>query len=291
MRPVLGRAVLSIVVLVQSPGVCVAASAKASPSSPSKPKLESWLGRKACSIPSPAFGAESCAGLPGFIARGRQAIGGASDAKETIDRLNDFFFRFEKFQVTYDLSSADHLLPGPVLSEKRGYCVGLAAVYLILAEELDLPIHAVATPKHVFLRWDDGKFRRNIELFQEGREVPDADYLRDEKIPQESIKRGVFLASMSNKEFLGFIYQNLGVLESQQGNFKQSEKYYAKAIRLNGKLAATYYNRGNDELKQEQFQKAIRDYDKSLKLYPGDDWAMRNRKLAQGMFEKMRNAE
>jgi tetratricopeptide (TPR) repeat protein len=74
---------------------------------------------------------------------------------------------------------------------------------------------------------------------------------------------------------------DLGVLESQKGNFKESRRLYAKAIRLNGKLATAYYNRANDELKQKQYQKAVRDYDRSLKLYPTDEWAMRNRELAE----------
>ena len=69
---------------------------------------------------------------------------GAKTPTETVDLLNGFFFREEKFQVTYDLSTPAHLLPGPVLAGRKGYCVGLAAVYLMLAEELDLPIHAVA---------------------------------------------------------------------------------------------------------------------------------------------------
>jgi len=170
-------------------------------------------------------------------------------------------------------------------------CVGLATVYLILAAGLNLPIHGVATPKHVFLRWDDGKYRRNIELFQEGRAVPDEDYIREQKIPQVSIDRGVFLASLTDKGFLGFIYQNLGVLESQRGEFEKSGPDYARAIHFNPKLAAAFYNRGNDELKQRLYKKAIRDYTKSLKLYPTDAWALWNRGLAWKGLGKADKAE
>jgi tetratricopeptide (TPR) repeat protein len=259
------------------------------------PYLESWLAQRACSVVdtvSPADAPEvGCTGLDALVVRAREAVSGATTPPETIERLNRFFFQSEKFQVTYDLSSSDHLLPGPVLDGKKGYCVGLATIYLILAEELNLPIHAVATPKHVFLRWDDGKFRRNIELFQEGRQVPDKDYIREQKIPQEGIDRGVFLANLSAKEFLGFIYQNLGVLKSQRGEFEQSGKDYTEAIRLNRKLAAAYYNRGNDFLKRKQYRKAIRAYDKSLKLYPTDAWALWNRGLAWKGLGKTEKAE
>ena len=256
---------------------------------------DSWLAQRACSVvgtaPPPDTAVAGCPGLDGLVTLARQAVSGATTPAETIERLNRFFFQSEKFQVTYDLSSSDHLLPGPVIAGKRGYCVGLATIYLILAEELDLPIHAVATPKHVFLRWDDGKFRRNIELFQEGREVPDKDYIREQKIPQASIDRGVFLANLTDTEFLGFIYQNLGVLESQRDEFEESGKDYSRAIHFNSKLAAALYNRGNDELKQKSYRKAIRDYTKSLKLYPTDAWALWNRGLAWKGLREMEKAE
>jgi tetratricopeptide (TPR) repeat protein len=258
--------------------------------SESTPPPQSWFASKACSIQTQPSGADTaiqgCPGLDTFVAGARKAVAGSAGDAERIDRLNTYFFQTGTFQVTYDLSSSGHLLPGPVLAGKKGYCVGLATVYLILAKELDLPIHAVATPAHVFLRWDDGKLRRNIELFQEGREVSDQDYTRDQKIPQESIDKGVFLANLTDKEFLGFIYQNLGVLGSQRGNFEESREEYAQAIHYNPKLAAAFYNRGNDELKQKDYRKAVRDYTKSLKLYPTDAWALWNRGLAwEGLGE------
>jgi Uncharacterized conserved protein len=280
MRLALPHWLLLFALFVHSIPLCAGADANSKPAS----APESWFARKACSIqeqPSTAGATlEGCPGLDTFVGGARQAVAGSSGAAETIDRLNAYFFQTERFQVTYDLSSAAHLLPGPVLAGKKGYCVGLATVYLILAEELNLPIHAVATPKHVFLRWDDGKVRRNIELFQEGRQVPDEDYIRDQKIPQESVDDGVFLANLTDKEFLGFIYQNLGVLESQGGNLVDSGKNYARAIHFNPKLAAAFYNRGNDELKLQDYRKAIRDYTMSLKLYPTDAWALWNRGLA-----------
>jgi len=157
--------------------------------------------------------------------------------------------------------------------------VGLAAIYLALVEELHLPVHGVATPKHLFLRWDDGKFRRNIELFQKGREVRDEEYVREQKIPRESIEQGVFLADLTPKQFLGFLYQNLGVLESGRRDYEASGRDYRRAIRLDRKLAAAYYNRGNDALNQRLYRRAIGDYTRVLELYPTDVWALKNRGL------------
>jgi regulator of sirC expression with transglutaminase-like and TPR domain len=248
------------------------------------------LRRHACGFPASLIGEKNvgrCDELDPLRAKAAEAIAGAQSPPVIIDRLNHFFFDKEQFQVTYDLSSAAHLLPEPVLAGRKGYCVGLAAIYLMLAEELDLPIHGVATPKHLFLRWDDGKFRQNIELFQKGRVISDEDYIREQRIPKESLEQGVFLANLTGREFLGFLYQNTGVLESQRGAFDSSKEYYFWALARNPRLAAAYYNRGNDELKQKRYRKAIRDYTKSLELYPGDPWAMKNRELARkGLEEK-----
>lgn len=220
------------------------------------------------------------------MARARDSASGVTDLEKVVGRLNHFFFDLEKFQVTYDFSSPDHLLLDRVIAGKKGHCVGLATVYLVLAEEMGLPIHAVSTPRHVFLRWDDGKLRRNIELFQKGRDVPDEDYVREQRIPKESIERGVFMASLTREEFLGFIYQNRGVLESQRGDFEASGGDYRRALRLNPKLEAAFYNRGNDALKQKRYRKAIRDYTWALDLHPADVWALHNRGLAyEGLGE------
>ena len=111
------------------------------------------------------------------------------------------------------------------------------------------------------------------------------------KIPRESIDRGVFLANLSRKEFLGFIYQNLGVLQSQKGNYGASGRHYRKALRLNPKLAAAHSNLGNDFLKPKEYRKTIRAYDKALKLYPTDPWALQNRGLAWKGLGEMAKAE
>ncbi len=246
--------------------------------------VRSWLAERACRMSADRSPVDTpntgCPGLDGLAARAREAIRGVAEPEEVIGRLNQFFFEEEGFQPNHDLDTADHLLLGRVLLGRKGHCVGLATVYLVLAEEMGLPIHAVATPRHVFLRWDDGKFRRNIELFQKGRDVPDADYIREQRIPKESLERGVFLASLTRKEFLGFIYQNRGVLESRREDYEASGADYRRALRLNPKLEAAHYNLGNDALKQKRYRKAIRDYTRAFSLYPADVWALHNRGLA-----------
>src|SRR2546425_846140 len=107
-----------------------------------------------------------------------------------------------EIRASQDLKDPCNLLPSRVLERKQGYCVGIAALYLLLAERLDLPIHAVATPSHVFLRYDDGTTRINIETLQGGANIPDDQYIREQKIPERSIGRGIFMRNLTTNEFL-----------------------------------------------------------------------------------------
>lgn len=94
-----------------------------------------------------------------------KALHGAADGGEvTLAVLNGFVFEFHGIKASQDLHDPRNLLLSRVLDRKQGYCVGIAALYLVLAERLGLPIFAVATPSHVFLRYDDGTTRSTSRL-------------------------------------------------------------------------------------------------------------------------------
>jgi regulator of sirC expression with transglutaminase-like and TPR domain len=189
-------------------------------------------------------------------------------------------------QVSRDLHDPCNLLPPNVLERKRGYCVGIAAVYLILAERLDLPIHAVATPTHAFLRYDDDATRINIETFQNGANVPDEQYIREQKIPEASIRRGIFMRNLTTDEFMAQVHNNLGVVYSERKEYEKAAAEYQRAIDLHPLFPAAYYNHGNDLLARGQYRKAVRRFSKALRLYPTDVWALNNRGLAYLKLEK-----
>jgi len=210
----------------------------------------------------------------------RATINTSARAASTVRALNDAIFGRLGVAGSPDLKDACNLLPSRVIERKRGYCVGIAALYLALAERLDLPIFAVATPTHVLLRFDDGAARINIETLQGGADVPDAEYVREEKIPESSIRRGVFMRNLTVEEFLAQIHNNLGVLYSERKDYETADDEYRKALDLHPDLAAAYYNRGKDFLLLGEYRRAARLLSRSLRLYPTDVWALNNRGLA-----------
>ncbi len=209
----------------------------------------------------------------------------------TVDALNRFVFDRLGLRASHDLKDPCNLLPSRVLERKQGYCVGIATLFLVLAERLGLPIYAVATPSHVFLRYDDGTTRINIETFQQGAHIPDEQYVREHRIPEESITRGVFMRNLTTDEFLAQVHNNLGVVYSERKEYERAASEYRDVIDLDSRFPAAYYNYGNDLLRQDEFRRATRMFSKSLQLYATDVWALNNRGLAymkMGKIEKAR---
>src|SRR4029077_6663650 len=132
----------------------------------------------------------------------------------------------------------------------------------------------------VFPPSDEGATRINIETLQGGANIPDEQYIREQKIPVESIRRGIFMRNLTTEEFLAQVHNNVGVVYSESRKYDAAAKEYEAALDLDPRLPAALYNWGNDLLREGQYRKAIQRFSKSLRLYPSDVWALNNRGLA-----------
>ena len=220
----------------------------------------------------------------------RSEIASGFSGPATVEAMNRLVYSRLGIRGSLDLKDPCNLLPSRVLQRKQGYCVGIAALYLAVAERLQLPIYAVATPSHVFLRYDDGVTRINIEALQGGANVSDEQYIREQKIPEKSIRRGVFMRNLSTDEFLAQVYSNLGVIYSERKDFEKAAAEYERALDLDEHCPAALYNYGNDLLKNGSYRRAVHFFSKSLRLYPTDVWALNNRGLAYVKLGKPRKA-
>jgi len=63
-------------------------------------------------------------------------------------------------------------------------------------------------------------------------------------------------------------YNNRGIAYARLGEYDKAVKDYDKAIKLKPDLAEAYYNRGLAYAKQQKYDEAIKDYDEAIKLKP-----------------------
>ncbi|MGC8940987.1 MAG: tetratricopeptide repeat protein, partial [Candidatus Nanoarchaeia archaeon] len=203
--------------------------------------------------------------------------------EEIISEINSYLFKEQGFSYN------DNFFLNKVLDDKKGSCEGLSTLYLALAEQLDLPIYGITLPEHVAVRWDDSKFKRNIETTDEGIEVFDSDYRKKYNISQKSIKEGVYLRNLSKKEVVGWLLSNRGVAYADKGELDKAIQDFNKALELDPNFVEAYNNRGIAYAYKGEFDKAMQDWNKALELDPKYANAYYNRGIAyanKGEFNK-----
>jgi tetratricopeptide (TPR) repeat protein len=187
-------------------------------------------------------------------------IDGVDEPNKVVSIINDYLF--VECQIQPDGSKViDRLLVDKVLENKKGNCVGLSILYLALAERLDLPVFMKSVPSHVYLCYDDGFTRLNIETTMKGFICPDSYYSYHFPFPAEHQT----INKLSKREVLGLFLSNLGAYSIQDPNALALHK---KALTLFPGSAQINANTGLALCKLNELKKAKTYLIKAIKLDP-----------------------
>lgn len=197
------------------------------------------------------------------------SLGDETEPEQIIKTMNLVIFNELQFQYI-QTGNLDAISLHKVLDTNIGNCVGLSILYLCIAEGLHLPIHGVSVPEHIFVRYDDGDFRRNIETGYEGMATPDSYYINmpGKRISQTSMKNGAYLKNLTRNEVIADIYLNRSLIQKEKGHIEAALKDINHAIELHGNDAVAFCNRGVIYEKMDDTEQAIRDYNKAVELNP-----------------------
>jgi regulator of sirC expression with transglutaminase-like and TPR domain len=226
-------------------------------------------------------------GLAGEVSRIRPPEGSSS---ADLSALNARFFGPEGFRAIHDLSGPESVSVASVVEKRQGTCMGLAVVYLAMAEELRLDAHAVSTPDHLFIRVDLGDDVLNVELLEKGRHIDDDLYRRRHKIDPASIEAGVFMRDLTPGEVIAHLLSNQAVVLSKEGKLVEALARYDAALERAPQLVAAYYNRGLQLMRTGRLEEALRDFDRAIQLHPGDAEAFNNRGLTKVKLDDLEGA-
>lgn len=176
-----------------------------------------------------------------------------------------------------------------IIIKMEGNCFGLSTLYLSLAERLGLPIYGVHTPHHIFVRYDDGKYQRNIETTGWGRRYSDEVYRSGKYSEYDrafSENNTIYLRNLSKKEYIGMILCGRGDLFREKGDLDNVLADYNMAIELDPKSAWAYVSRGRLYVAKMELEKAWADFNKAIKLDPEiTDWAT-NQNMAKAYVHR-----
>lgn len=174
---------------------------------------------------------------------------------QIVEIINKHLYKTLHISPIGNALDISYLLPNKVLEIKKGHCMSLSVIYAAIAERLGLPIFAKVVPAHIFVCYDDGQSKFNIETTAGGHSLPDSHYSRFLPYPERTIS-GFYLRKLSKAELLGTFLSNLGaVLKNADRNIDALDAY-KKALFLAPESAEIHTNIGNLYVKASKAKKA-----------------------------------
>jgi hypothetical protein len=155
----------------------------------------------------------------------------------------DFGVRYNPARIgPASLSADDHFFADPrdvflhgLLGERRmGTCSSMPVLYVALGRRLGYPVTLVPTKAHLFVRWEGGGERFNVEATGKGMNRYDDAHYRQWPFPvsEEEMKRDGYLKSLSAAEELAVFLSLRGNCLREAGRRAEAATCYAQASRL-----------------------------------------------------------
>ena len=138
------------------------------------------------------------------------------------------------------------LLP-TYLTTRRGNCISMPFLFIILGQKLGLDVTASTAPLHVFVKYRlDEDHYRNFEATSGGPKL-DSTFQRDMPMTKQALDNGVYMQALSKRETAAVIASTLMEFYRQQGEYERSIalanlvlEYYPKDVTAMLNQSAAY---------------------------------------------------
>lgn len=184
-------------------------------------------------------------------------------------------FRINKFNEMWYLDYSNFV---DLLETKKGNCLTFSLLHLVLAERAGLPIYGVAVPRHIFVRYDDGSYARNIETLAQGFSFSDNEYIKDIEKEYDSLVsfdfefkkdfRKYYLTNLTKKEIFGCFLTNMSACLYAKNNLSDALKSITLANKCNPRDPDILTGLGIILLKNNRFMSALEAYKCQLETNP-----------------------
>lgn len=144
---------------------------------------------------------------------------------EKIQETNRFIFDQMHFRFPPQSVYAENIdlytfLPS-VMDNHLGVCLGVTALYLAIAQRIDLPLEIVTPPGHIYVRYRTADKTINIETTARGVHMSDETYLS---------LHNPTLQQRPLKEVVGMTHVNQASTYLHKGEFLKAAQIYEKAL-------------------------------------------------------------
>ena len=149
-----------------------------------------------------------------------------STRADVAEDINAVVFGELAFQREIESTASRFFQLSSVLSDRRGSCLGLGALYLAIGERIGVTLDGILLPGHFFVR-TRGLGGRNVELLRRGEAMPEAWY-RKKYGPWPEI-RSAYFRPITVSELAAIHWYNRGNDLRAAGDLGAAEQAYARA--------------------------------------------------------------
>ena len=184
-------------------------------------------------------------------------FGKYTNPNDRIAALNTYLYKpgFWNDSITFSYDNNDlqvtklkNMFINGYIASKEGSCITMPMLYLILGERLGFPIYPVRSAKHFFVRYILQKpikhFLENIEATNGGGYISNSQYKEDVLIPDKAIKNGVYLRTLTKKEYIASLLLVNADEYLKDKNVVKAKKYFLLAIKYDSTFSPAYWNYG-----------------------------------------------
>lgn len=133
--------------------------------------------------------------------------------------FDQMHFRFPPHSVYAEQIDLYTFLPS-VMDNHLGVCLGVTALYLAIAQRIDLPLEIITPPGHIYIRYREGERITNIETTARGVNPPSETYL---SVNTRSLQQRTL------KEVIGMTHVNQASTYLHARKFEEAVATYEKA--------------------------------------------------------------
>jgi tetratricopeptide (TPR) repeat protein len=190
----------------------------------------------------------------------------ASPGRSPASILSRLIFEQWGFVREVEDTSLRYVLLPYVLEHRRGSCVGLGSLFLVLAEALGWSAAGVLMPGHFYARVREATGQRNVELLRAGEAMPDAWY--DQRFPVPGGSAREYARPLTGPEVQGVVYYDVGNERRRQGRLSEAEAAFARAGRAFPDLSEAHASLGAVQHLLGQLQAATASYQRARDANP-----------------------
>jgi regulator of sirC expression with transglutaminase-like and TPR domain len=154
-----------------------------------------------------------------------------------------------------------------VMQSKRGICMSMSLIYLMIADKLGLPIYGVVIPHHIFVRYQEpGHSGINSDVNYKGTEFYGYSELSDTEFIDKS--KVMYNKPLSRYETVAAALNNFGILLMQEHQFIKAHMMFDRSIAMMPDFPETHTMLGVILQAERHADRAEAEFKKSLELFP-----------------------